>query len=141
MFGDGTGADAYVGQITYKHSDNYMAFNTAGGEAMRIDSSGNLLVGTTDTDPSNNGANTSADDGVAITDGEIRLAKYQATANVGSVAYVNRTGSDGDILRLRKSGTTVGSIGTSAGRLGVNSERESFKFTTKRNNKSLCSVW
>jgi hypothetical protein len=45
LFGDGTGASAYVGQITYKHDDNYMAFNTAGTERMRIDSSGNLLVG------------------------------------------------------------------------------------------------
>jgi hypothetical protein len=45
LFGDGTGASAYVGQITYKHDDNFMAFNTAGSERMRIDSAGNVGIG------------------------------------------------------------------------------------------------
>jgi len=45
LFGDGTGSDAYAGQITYKHGDNYMSFHTAGSEAMRIDSSGNVGIG------------------------------------------------------------------------------------------------
>ena len=47
MFGDGTGASAYVGQIAYAHSDNSMQFDTAGAERMRIDSSGNLAIGNT----------------------------------------------------------------------------------------------
>ena len=46
LFGDGTGADAYVGQISYKHGDDYMAFRTAGLEAMRITSNGNVGIGT-----------------------------------------------------------------------------------------------
>ena len=44
-FGDT--ADLDVGQILYNHSSNYMRFLTNTGERMRIDSSGNLLVGTT----------------------------------------------------------------------------------------------
>jgi len=47
LFGDGTGANAYVGQIAYAHSDNSMQFDTAGAERMRITSSGNVGIGTT----------------------------------------------------------------------------------------------
>ena len=47
LFGDGSGADLYRGQITYKHGDDFMAFNTAGSERMRVDSTGNVGIGTT----------------------------------------------------------------------------------------------
>ena len=47
LFGDGAGADTYVGQIWYYHGDNYMGFQTNGGERMRITSSGNVGIGTT----------------------------------------------------------------------------------------------
>lgn len=47
LFGDGAGADTYVGQIWYYHADNYMGFQTNGSEKMRINSSGNLGIGTT----------------------------------------------------------------------------------------------
>jgi hypothetical protein len=50
LFGDGTGSSAYVGQITYKHGDEYMAFYTAGSETMRIDSSGNVGIGSSNPD-------------------------------------------------------------------------------------------
>jgi len=45
LFGDST-SDA-VGRIEYIHSADLMTFTTASTERMRIDSSGNLLVGTT----------------------------------------------------------------------------------------------
>ena len=46
-FADGTsGADAYRGQIYYSHAGNYMVFSTNASEAMRIDSSGNVGIGT-----------------------------------------------------------------------------------------------
>jgi len=47
LFGDGAGADTYVGQIWYYHGDNYMGFQTNGGERMRINSAGNIGIGTT----------------------------------------------------------------------------------------------
>jgi hypothetical protein len=45
LFGDGASAAAYRGQVNYSHASDHMAFNTAGAEAMRIDSSGNLGIG------------------------------------------------------------------------------------------------
>jgi hypothetical protein len=49
IFADGTsGTTAYPGQIHYTHSDNSMRFAvTDGTEVLRIDSDGNLLLGTT----------------------------------------------------------------------------------------------
>jgi hypothetical protein len=81
-------------------------------EAMRIDSSGNLLVGTTDTTPFNNNAGTSADFGFVVNKGGgyTSLASYNTTP-----LYINRTSSDGDIVSFRKNGTTVGSIASVSG--------------------------
>ena len=45
LFGDAD--DLNVGSVMYDHSDNSMRFETSDSERMRIDSSGNLLVGTT----------------------------------------------------------------------------------------------
>ena len=86
-------------------------FKTVGSEAMRIDSSGNLLVGTTDSTPYNNNAGTSADRGIALSN-----SGWLAVARDGQpTAYFNRTQSDGGIVEFRKDGTTVGSIGTASG--------------------------
>ena len=46
-FSDGTGADAYRGILAYNHSDNSMQFYTNTSEAMRINSSGKVGIGTT----------------------------------------------------------------------------------------------
>jgi hypothetical protein len=76
---------------------------------MRIDSSGNLLVGKTS-------ANAGVA-GVAIeADGD---AYFTAEGANGRVLYANRLTSDGDIMQFAKDGTTVGFIGTLSGSLYI----------------------
>jgi len=82
----------------------------SGNEAMRIDSSGNLLVGTTSSSgasaPDNSG--TASDAGIRLSPtGFIGLGANQAPSG-----YFNRIGNDGDIIKFNKDGTAVGSIGT-----------------------------
>ena len=66
-------------------------------EAMRIDGSGNVLVG---------GTGAGASDSVTISG----TGYIQARAT-GRVGYFDRLGSDGEIVMLRKDGSNVGSIG------------------------------
>ena len=85
--------------------------DSQGSVNVKIDSSGNLLVGTTDTSLWNNGAG--GNTGTVIeSDGTIQLAKSN-----NATAYFNRLDSDGDIVSFRKNGSTVGSIGNNGSRL------------------------
>jgi hypothetical protein len=71
-------------------------------ERMRIDSSGNLLVGKTSTNYNLTGVQ-------AFGSGYLH-----ATADIssgGQVVNINRKTSDGELINFRKDGTTVGSIG------------------------------
>ena len=108
-FADGTDStEQYRGLIQYYHADNSMQFYTGSDERMRIDSSGNLLVGTTDTTPHDN----SSGNGIVLGDGLLSVAQ-----SGGNAAIFNRMTSDGSIVQFRKDGTPVGSIGTKNGDL------------------------
>jgi hypothetical protein len=70
---------------------------TSSAERMRIDSSGNLLVGKTSDSFS--------------TQGQVFAAGgYTDLTRAGTVLNVNRLSSDGDIVKFYKDGSTVGSI-------------------------------
>ena len=83
-------------------------------EVMRLDSSGNVLVGTTDTTPYNN---TSGGGFVVASSGLTSIAR-ETTSAAQSVLHLNNTGVDGIIAEFAKDGTTVGSFGS---RLGTQS--------------------
>ena len=88
-----------------------------GSEAMRIDSSGNLLVGTTTTS-------------LATTEG-INLSgngALYATKDGSYPIIAGRLTSDGDIIYLRKGATKVGSIGNDTTALYVTSASTGIKF-------------
>ena len=101
----GTFIDAVAESTSNNHSLRFgtSASSAAPTERMRIDSSGNLLVGTTDTLAYNAGT---------------RIA--QQTLNVTStsttstdyIGYFNRQSSDGTILQFGKANSPVGTIGS-----------------------------
>jgi hypothetical protein len=90
---------------TYSSSASNFTFSNGGTERMRIDSSGNLLVGKTSLSASTDGVEARAD-------GELNSSK---TSNIAF--SVNRNGTDGDIAVFKKSGTIVGSIGVESNQL------------------------
>jgi hypothetical protein len=71
---------------------------------MRIDSSGNVLVGTTSANPTSSGVNTPGQE-LSATGG------VRSTVDSNPAATFNRKTDDGSIVLFRKNGTTVGSIG------------------------------
>jgi hypothetical protein len=96
------------GNLTLQTNTGQTIFLRSNGssESMRIDSSGNLLVGTTSVQGSG---------GVTLSG-----AGYVYSSRPSSVAiYADRTGSDGAIQEFRKDGTTVGSIATTSGAINL----------------------
>ena len=103
-FGDGTGGGSPImGRVRYDHSTNSMDFRVNNDQAMLIDSSGNLLVGKSDSDTLGTAGHELHNSGMV-----------HHTRATGTVQYLNRTGNDGTIADFRKDGSTVGSIGTSS---------------------------
>jgi len=100
FFGDSADDDA--GYVSYRHATNHMAFGVNASERMRIDSSGDLLVGKTTTAIGTAGSR-------FISNGQI-----QATASGNEPFFANRLSSDGVLFDFRKDGSTVGSISTIA---------------------------
>lgn len=116
--------------VTLGAVGNNMVFNTNLTEAMRIDSSSNLLVGTTSS-PLNLAISSGLHSGMAF---DAVNDVVIATRASGHGLIVNRTGTDGDIMQFRKDGTTVGSIGTLGGELFIQSDDVGLQFDASGNN-------
>ena len=105
--------DVDTGEIRYEHATNNMQFRTAGNvERMRIDSSGNLLVGTTQTDVGywyNRF-------GCVIEDG----GQIHSAVSGDACAVFNRNTNDGEIVELRQGGNKEGSISVSGSTVSYN---------------------
>jgi len=100
----------YSTTYLYNQANGNMLFGTNNTERMRIDSSGNLLVGKT---------------AAGITTAGIELRADNAayfTRDSGIPVLVNRETSDGDIIQFRKDNTTVGSIGVDSNYLEIGSQ-------------------
>jgi hypothetical protein len=97
--------DVNIGILDYHHSDNSMRFIVNNAEAMRINSSGHVMVGTTTYNGPVNAS--SGDYGAAIWEGGL----IAAGTNASEALALNRMGSDGDIAMFKRSGSTIGSIG------------------------------
>jgi len=106
-FGDTAPAELYTNSPELRlgvdrNNDNgttNITFYVDNSERVRIDSSGNLLVGTT----------------TANETGSQLRANGQVRGNSSAIPmFTNRIGSDGILNRFQKSGTTVGGIGTFA---------------------------
>jgi hypothetical protein len=86
-----------VGDFVFTQHTN----SATGSERMRIDSSGNLLVGRTTLSGTDNTS------GAYIFNEGALVAQRSSNPSL----YLNRYGTDGDIALFRKDGSTVGSIG------------------------------
>jgi len=92
-----------AGRVYYNHSSNFMAFDTNGSEAARIDSSGNLHVGKTASGLSTAGLSLRGDVDVA-----------QFTRDGNDPLNLNRLSTQGSIVGFYYDSTLFGQIGVNS---------------------------
>jgi hypothetical protein len=84
-------------------------------ERMRIDSSGNVLVGTTDTSPASNDVAGSLRSSTGL---------VQASVSGNPCLFVNRKTNDGGVVSIRRAGSQVGSISVTASATAYNTSSD-----------------
>lgn len=107
----GTSSNSFKGAIEYELDNNNFEFYTNGSERMRIPSGGGLLIGKTSS-------------GIATAGFEVSSGgDFSATKSGSTIAQFNRLTNDGDVVRIKKDGTTKHVFTTTA--LGVNTSSPS----------------
>ena len=103
------GATVFASNVTVQGAFTSLGIDdNATSTAMTIDSSENVMVGTTDPDGGINGSSTQ---GISLSSGSF----IGASRSSGNVLELNRQTTDGTIANFRKDGATVGSIGILGG--------------------------
>ena len=114
-----TGAHGFEIRATASAAEFFSAnskpftFDTGGAERMRIDSSGNLLVGKTSTGAATAGIELNGANDL------VRIAR-----DGGVLQELNRITSDGDIIEFRKDNAAVGSISVTASATAYNTSSD-----------------
>mgnify|MGYP003665255405 CR=1 FL=1 len=121
VIGAGAGASGGLSIMTRANADIRFYTNGHTNERMRIDSSGNLLVGKTSLN-------------TAVAGTEIRPNLTVITSAGDTPLYLRRNTNDGELINFRKDGTTVGSIGTQGGRLTIGDGDTGLRFADDFNN-------
>ena len=111
-------------QATYNGAGSFgpLKFTTSSTERMRIDSSGRVLFGSTDTNPAVNN-----NPGVAIGangDNNFYAGTIQASATGNTALFLNRGADDGITASFRRSGTSVGSISVTTSSTAYNTSSD-----------------
>jgi len=108
-FADGdSGSESYRGIVTYNHANDTMELFTAATSRLRIDSTGEISVGSTGYNPDNNG--------VGLGSGGL----FYATRAGGACAIFNRNTDDGQIILFRQASADEGSITVSGSTVSYN---------------------
>ncbi|QLF87987.1 tail fiber [Pelagibacter phage Hroenn EXVC015P] len=127
-FFDSGNSGSFRGTLNYNHNDDSLRTYVNGSERIRINSSGNLLVGKTSTTRTVAGAELRPD-------GFIRGTKNSAH----SIDAV-RTTDDGDVIRLYKDNNIAGVLGTQNWGIGTSSPTEALEVTGNLKINSTGSV-
>ena len=105
-------------------SNGFLAFVTEGGgtpaEAMRIDSSGGVLIGTVDTSVYNNSGSGNGGVNIGVAGDSAVKGFIAAARDDGTPLDVNRLASDGGLVDFRQDGSKEGTISVSGTTVSYN---------------------
>ena len=101
--------DDVQGLAFFTKSSNQLSDSAV--ERMRIDSSGNLLVGTTESNVDNN----TSGKGIVLAEGGYVQIAREATAQTQGMLHLNATGVDANMIEFKKDAVAAGFIGTKDG--------------------------
>ena len=114
------GEDGVVDKNIVLRGHTLILQRNGGTEAMRVDSSGNILIGKTSDSQNTAGTQISSTTGV------------RATVDGNVAAILNRTSSDGNLVLFRQDGNTDGQINTLSGRIAIGSDDTGIFFDSTR---------